>query len=398
MRHGNDYFFRANFCALSWSPDGKSLASPVGIGAENYMSVVTVSVESGEIKFFTSQKWVVVLHVAWLADGRHVLVTAQEQESSPFKIWQVTYPAGEAQRLMNDLNSYPTFSLTTDSSVLATVQTETVANIWVMPAGDAAHATQITSGRNLNGEPSWTPNGKIVYVSEGNGSRDLYLIDSRGGTPKQLTVNSRTNWDPSVSPDGRFIAFTSDRTGVPHIWRMNLDGDNPKQLTSKYDTSPQSSPDGQWVAYLSIANEATVWKVAIDGGQPVQLSDKRAEYPAFSPDGKQIACYYLENPSSSVNLAILPFEGGQPIKTFALPTGFDANLRWSTDGRAIIYAIKRGGVSNLWAQPVDGSPPKQLTDFTSDRIFWFDFSRDGKQLALSRGTETSDVVLISGFK
>jgi serine/threonine protein kinase len=70
----------------------------------------------------------------------------------------------------------------------------------------------------------------------------------------------------------------------------------------------------------------------------------------------------------------------------------------ASDGRAIIYFVTRNGVSNLWAQPVDGAAPKQLTNFPSDRIFWFDFSRDGKQLALSRGTMTSDVVLISNFK
>ena len=61
-------------------------------------------------------------------------------------------------------------------------------------------------------------------------------------------------------------------------------------------------------------------------------------------------------------------------------------------------SVTCGGVSNLWAQPIDGGAPKQLTDFKNDLIFAFDFSRDGKQLALSRGTLTSDVILISNFK
>jgi Tol biopolymer transport system component len=73
-------------------------------------------------------------------------------------------------------------------------------------------------------------------------------------------------------------------------------------------------------------------------------------------------------------------------------------LRWTADNRAIIYVLTRNGVSNLWAQPLDGSAPKQLTNFTSDLIFAFDFSRGGRQLALSRGTRSSDVVLISNFK
>src|SRR6266446_1205170 len=94
---------------ISWSPDGKTLASPVAVGnsTENYMSLITVSVESGELKFFTSQKWDQINDVAWVADGKNVLVTAQERPRSPFKIWQVSYPAGEAQTITNDLNSYP---------------------------------------------------------------------------------------------------------------------------------------------------------------------------------------------------------------------------------------------------------------------------------------------------
>jgi Tol biopolymer transport system component len=73
-------------------------------------------------------------------------------------------------------------------------------------------------------------------------------------------------------------------------------------------------------------------------------------------------------------------------------------LSWNADGSAIVYVVTSGGVSNLWAQPVNGTERKQLTNFTSDRIFWFGFSRDGKQLALARGRSTSDVVLISNLK
>ena len=66
--------------------------------------------------------------------------------------------------------------------------------------------------------------------------------------------------------------------------------------------------------------------------------------------------------------------------------------------RALNYIDIINGVSNIWSLPLDGGPLKQLTDFKADQIFWFDFSRDGKQLALSRGTQTSDVILIRDFK
>jgi Tol biopolymer transport system component len=127
----------------------------------------------------------------------------------------------------------------------------------------------------------------------------------------------------------------------------------------------------------------------------MQLTDKYSMTPAVSPDGKQIACIYQTAPDTPFNLAILPFEGGAPVKTFPLPYALPTTrLRWLPDGSAVAY----GAVSNLWAQAVNGSSLKQLTTSTSDRIFGFYFSRDGKQVAFSRGTLTSDVVLISGFK
>jgi Tol biopolymer transport system component len=230
------------------------------------------------------------------------------------------------------------------------------------------------------------------------GGFDLYVVDARGSNRKQLTANSGTNGQPTISPDGRYVVFSSDRTGAPHIWRMDIDGGNQKQLTDKSDVSPHCSPDGRWVVYVSNANKDTIWKVGIDGGQPVQLSEKFSFSPAISPDGKQIACFYFEDQNSPAKLAILPFQGGQADKTFPLAAQAGTNLSWNADGSAVVYVVTSGGVSNLWAQPVNGAQPKKLTDFTSDRIFWFESSRDGKQVALSRGTQTSDVVLISNFK
>jgi Tol biopolymer transport system component len=179
---------------------------------------------------------------------------------------------------------------------------------------------------------------------------------------------------------------------------MGIDGSDAKRLThTAEDMDANISPDGRWVAYTSCLNKCTVWKVGIDGGQPVQLTDKFSQAPVFSPDGKQIACRYLDQPNGQYQLAILPSEGGAPIKTFPLANGV-TNRRWTVDGRALIYGVTQKGITNLWAQPIDGSPPKQLTNFASELIFGFDLSRDGKQVAMDRGTRSSDVVLMSNFK
>src|SRR5436305_15297272 len=94
-------------------------------------------------------------------------------------------------------------------------------------------------------------------------------------------------------------------------------------------------------------------------------------------------------------IAIIPIEGGAPIKQFNIPAMF---VHWTPDGRALVYVDNRSGVSNLWMQPVDDGQPTQLTDFKTDQIFIFDWSRDGKQIVISRGVVTSDVVLFSDLR
>jgi hypothetical protein len=96
---------------------------------------------------------------------------------------------------------------------------------------------------------------------------------------------------------------------------------------------------------------------------------------------------------------MVPVTGGQPAKVFPLPATATANLpiHWTPDGHAISFINSVNGVGNIWEQPVQGGPPKPVTHFTSDKIFWFDWSRDGR-LALSRGTDTTDAVLIKNFQ
>ena len=138
-------------------------------------------------------------------------------------------------------------------------------------------------------------------------------------------------------------------------------------------------------------------KVTSDGGELNRVTGGRALRPAISPGGTCIACNYQEKPEAPIKVAIIPFAGGLPKKLLDI-SSFDGVIRWTPDGRAIAYVVTDNQVSNIWAQPPDGGPPKQLTDFKSERIFNFAWSRDGQKIALSRGIVNKDVVLISGFK
>jgi serine/threonine protein kinase len=399
-----------SFGGPAWSPDGKTIACGAGNTdpSGRHMSVVAVEVGDGSVKPLTTQKWSGIGRLAWLQDGKGLVMNARDLgRRSPAQLWYLSYPNGQARRITRDLQDYDGVSLTSDSTVLVSNQTQTISGIWTAPNDDANRAKQILSNK-YDGDDgfysrfSWTPNGQIIYTSLIHGAPSIWVMTAQGTGNRQLTPDSSSNNFPHVTSDARYVVFLSDRTGFTNVWRMDTDGNNEKQLTTGEDDSwAWCSPDGQWVVYQSLAlGKRTLRKVSINGGDSEQLTDYPSVGPVVSPDGRWISCYYRPETKAPWKLAIIPFDGGPPVKTFEVPQNvlFTSLVRWTPDGLALAYITSRNGISNIWIQPLDGSPPKQTTDFKSDQIFWFDWSRDGRQLGVSRGAVTSDVVLIKDLR
>jgi serine/threonine protein kinase len=405
VRKGADLFpfgAASRAFAPAWSPDGQMIAFQARGDTPSAGSshVEIVQVKDKTTRTLTNQKWTGIGQIVWLADGGGLILTAAEDSSGAFQqVWHVAYPSGEARRVTNDLNNYFGISLNSDSSALVTMQAEQLSNIWVLPEGDTKRAVKISSGKTEGDDGvAWTPDGHIVYTSSTTGDQDIWVMKGDGSDQKQLTRGARRSSGSAVSPDGRYIVFASTRTGERRIWRMDIDGSNPKQLTNgTNDQYPTFTPDGQWVLYVNADAGSTLWKVPIDGGEPVQVTDYYAYKPSVSPDGKWIAALFIETKAKRYYASIIPFEGGKPGVQFDFPLS-RMRFVWTPDSRALIYIVTRGGVSNLWRQPIDGGKPTQITDFNSDQIFWFDYTPDHRQLALARGTQTSDVVLINDLK
>jgi eukaryotic-like serine/threonine-protein kinase len=406
-RRGDEFF---GIGGLAFSPDGARIACPAGTNAGGrQMFIAEITVADGAARPIAAKRWGNLGRVTWQRDGRGLLASAIEQGSNLAQVWHIAYPRGEARRVTSDLNDYRDMSLTDDSRALVTVQSEAHVNLWLMPANapneDSTRARKVTDGvgqYNGVGGLGWLPDGRIAYVSRANGSQDVWLMNADGSDARALTTpETRADRYPAVSPDGRFLVFVSTRTGSSNLYRYDLQTGEQKQLTrGTSEEFPAISADGKWVIYTSTgAIKFTLWKVSIEGGEPIQITDQLSQWPAVSPNGRWIACWYRADAQSTWRIAILPMEGGAPEQILVPPPAADTAIpiRWMPDGGGISYAATQNGIWNLWSLPLDGGAPRQLTHFNADQIFWFDWSRDGKQLALSRGAVTSDVVLINEF-
>ena len=137
-----------------------------------------------------------------------------------------------------------------------------------------------------------------------------------------------------------------------------IDGSDLKQLTyGKHDEEPQCPPVGRWVVYGSPdSGKSTLWRVSIDGGNPLLLTDRAVKPPAaISPDGKLMAYLFLDEQAKPQQwrIAVIPFEGGEPIKVFGTSPTFDSRvaIRWTPDGRAFTataMSSRQTSGSNLW--------------------------------------------------
>jgi Tol biopolymer transport system component len=148
------------------------------------------------------------------------------------------------------------------------------------------------------------------------------------------------------------------------------------------------------VAYDNIATAGTsVWKVPTSGGDPVKVAEKY-RMPVFSPDNQFIAGR-SNIESDSRDVAIFSAQGGPPLRHVPIPIQEWQCIQWLPNSNKLSFIKYENGYSNIWSYDLDTGESRQLTNFNSDRIYAYAWSPDYKQVACQRGTNISDVTMIS---
>jgi eukaryotic-like serine/threonine-protein kinase len=383
----------------TWSPNGRTIAVALSRLMPVRYVLDTIAVDNGSVKELYSAP-AEIGRPLWLPEGDGLLLVLNDQNEHQ-QLWTISYPKGVPRLLRSDLADFDWhIDATRDMKTVATVTSSVVSNIWVAPSTNLSAGQRITSGELSMLSLAGMPDGKILARSRDG---KIWILNP-DGTQLKLFFDTSNVEIPVVC--GRFVLFTTETASSTDLLRVDLAGTNATSLaTGDVGWSQACTPEGRDVFWHQMGPPQRILRMPLEGGPSVKVADVLEDGMmgnlAISPDGKLLAYPFEEHrPVPKMKLAVISVDGEAPPRVLDAPGHLygEVSLSWSGDGKALQYLLTENGATNLWQQPIAGGKPKQLTRFTSGEIFRFNWSSDRKQLLLTRGATTSDVVLLTNLR
>jgi Tol biopolymer transport system component len=343
------------------------------------------------------------------ADGQFIAFRSERQGGGIFVMGRT----GESARRVADFGYSPTWSPDGRSLVVATEQVfgmpysrSTISQLWKLDL-ETEERIELTPGDAV--EPRWSPNGsRIAFwgLPQGTGQRDLWTIAASGGDPMPVTSDSATDWSPTWSPDGRYLYFSSDRSGAMSLWRIPIEeatGEvlgEPEAFTSggaSWVARPFFSQDGSRMAFSEGRWQYDVYRLPLDpetgtAAGPIELvlgGPRNTQYPAISPDGEWIA--FATGIGQQEDIYVIRHDGSG-LTRLTHDEAKDRGPRWSPDGESLLFYSDRTGLYDAWLIGIDGSGLERvvgLDDLDAESPFW---SPGGDRIGLSVAGETDRIL------
>ena len=249
----------------------------------------------------------------------------------------------------------------------------------------AMRFSAITNFAGVQAQPAISPDGRsVAFVSDRDGHYNLYVTLVSGGSLVQITDSPNLKESPRWSPDGTEVVFSQlNDSGIPDIWEVPALGGTPRRLIFGAK-DPDWSPDGRSLAYLNMADD-TIW-ISDASGQnrrrvvPPPASPLANTEPRFSPDGRELALV-LRPGGPYGELAVADVASGK-VRQLTHDNALALSPAWSPDGHSIYFASSRGGTMNIWKIVAAGGEPEQITSGQGDDAE-LDVSKDGKRIVFS---------------
>jgi Tol biopolymer transport system component/DNA-binding winged helix-turn-helix (wHTH) protein len=350
--------------------------------------------------------------LAWSPDGRWLFTSGRNTPASPLSIIGIALETSEQHVVTTPppIAADGSPAISGDGRWLAFLRTTglDLSDIWVMPLKEASPVNpprRITFDGSRISTPVWIGGGELLFSSNRLGEKGLWRIAIAGSRgPVRVPLMTDDAGDLAFSPLARRLVF-SHSTARANIWRVpirNAAGSAPERLmaTSRGDYYPQYSPDGKRLAFQSDRSGTfQIWIADADGSNALQLTQFGQGFsgsPRWSPDGRHIA--FDSNAAGSWDVYVVTTQGGRPARLTTDPAD-DVTPTWSRDGRWIYFSSKRTGRYEIWKVPANGGPAIQVTRTGgflalesadgNDLYFWsFGYAGPLRKMAIERGTET----------
>ena len=308
------------FVSIAVSPDGSRLATAVDITGREVITVFSLSadgVPSGPKEYRGTGS---AIELQWAPDSNSVLF--RRTVNTPGPLYRLTLDGDGAVSPLLWLGpgaAQPVVSAR--ASRLVFTRTIRDANIWRLPLGSSARTMEkiaVSSFREV--APHYSPDGKrLAFHSNRSGSVQIWVSNADGSNAVQVTSlnDIATTGTPRWAPDGKRLAFDSNQTGTYQLYVINADGGQPRMVTTDAARNFTAwwSKDGSWIYYTSDrSGRLEIWRVSPDGGASEQITRTGASSGSLSPDGQ-----------------------------------------W-------LYLVRNEGVDGLWRMPVNGGPEARVVD------------------------------------
>jgi Tol biopolymer transport system component len=392
-----------------WSPDGRLIAYvegyQIGLGntSPNTLKIVRAA---GGTPVSVSDSTHVNVSPTWAPDSRKLLFVSNMGGTRD--IWQQRIdadgrPIGSPSRQTSGLSSF-NISMASDGSQLAYDVVKNANNVWWVSL-EQRWPISISSAQPITRENhhiemlSVSPDGRsLAYSSDRAGNQDIYTLRIDGGEPVQLTSNTGNDFAPVWSPDGREIAFYSHRNGIRNVYVMNSDGTAEQQITRGPGQKifPSWSPDGKRIVFgVSLDGLYIIERASNDTWtDPRRLTADSANIPRWSPRGDWIVYAERMRPG----WLIQPDGKGRRRLSAdgKIPIGPVPAREWSPDGSTVFLSVRDStNRLALWAVPIaGGSPRKVLSEDSSRRIGREYFATDGRRLFFTLRDWESEVYVM----
>ncbi len=354
---------------LSGSPDGRFYAYVDGSSlTANVTQVFVLDVASGESVAITDG-WTNDWSPSWSPDSTSLYFVSNRRGKRD--VWRQPLaqgrPHGEPVAVTRDIGIRHA-SISADGKRLVVSRGQTVANVWRVPRREKAparwaDAEAITEGEAYVEFISLTSNGKkLVMTSDASGNPDLWIVDIESREHRQLTDEPTPDWGPAWSPDANSVAFYAYRSGNRDLWVLPASGGPARQLTvhPSADMYPTWSPDGNSIAFYSVrTGNRDLWVLSAAGGEPRQLTRFAGDdlFPHWSPKGDWIA-FYSERDGAGRIWGVSP----DGTRTKPLSSGPGRFPRFSRDGTRLVFTGWAERMGNIYEVDLSTGSERAITD------------------------------------